>query len=132
MSSHVDRARELRHDPDRHYNCAQGVLVPFAAEAGLNEELAYKIGESFGGGMRSGRVCGALTGTLMAMGLLDLSSPESTQTVIREFTERHEGCTDCRDLLRLAAEHGIERHENCDGLVYEGVEMVEKLLAERA
>ena len=68
----------------------------------------------------------------MAMGLLDLSSPESTQAAIKEFSERHEGCTDCRDLLRLAAEHGIERHENCDGLVYEGVETVEKLLAERA
>lgn len=32
-------------------NCAQSVLVPFAAECGMSEEEAMKLASSFGAGM---------------------------------------------------------------------------------
>jgi len=51
------------------YNCAQSVLGAFCEELGVNKETAFKIASGFGGGMRQGEVCGAVTGALMAIGL---------------------------------------------------------------
>jgi len=51
------------------YNCAQSVLGVFSDELGLSREMAFKIASGFGGGMRQGEVCGAVTGALMAIGL---------------------------------------------------------------
>ena len=65
----LERARELRADTARHYNCCQSVVLPFAEELGLDEEAVLKLAEHFGSGMRRGSVCGAVTGGLMALGL---------------------------------------------------------------
>ena len=65
----LERARELRADTTRHYNCCQSVVLPFAEELGLDEEAVLKLAEHFGSGMRRGSVCGAVTGGLMALGL---------------------------------------------------------------
>ena len=62
----LERARELRADTARHYNCCQSVVLPFAEELGLDEEAVLKLAEHFGSGMRRGSVCGAVTGGLMA------------------------------------------------------------------
>lgn len=62
MSKHLDEAKNLRKSQERHYNCAQSVLIPFAKEAGLDVETAYKIASGFGSGMKTGKVCGAITG----------------------------------------------------------------------
>ena len=51
-------------------HCSQAVLAAFAEECGITEEQALKLGSCFGGGMRKGEVCGAVTGALMALGLL--------------------------------------------------------------
>ena len=51
-------------------HCSQSVLAAFAEECGITEEQALKLGSCFGGGMRKGEVCGAVTGALMALGLL--------------------------------------------------------------
>ena len=41
----MEQVKHLRTDPGgRHYNCAQSILVPFAGEAGLEEEQAYQLG----------------------------------------------------------------------------------------
>lgn len=58
----LERARELRADTVRHYNCCQSVVLPFAEELGLDEEAVLKLAEHFGSGMRRGSVCGAVTG----------------------------------------------------------------------
>ena len=52
------------------FNCCQSVLVSFAADLGLTEEQAFALGSNFGAGMRMGSACGALTGALMALGLM--------------------------------------------------------------
>lgn len=131
MSEHLDRAYELRNDPEHHHNCAQGVLLPFASECGLDEEAACRIADHFGGGMRTGRTCGALTGALMALGLLGKGDPALAEEAFRRFEEAH-GCVDCAQLLAASLKRGEERKTHCDGLVYEAVQMVEGLSAARA
>ena len=55
----MEQVKHLRTDPGgRHYNCAQSILVPFAGEAGLEEEQAYQLGAMFGSGMNHGATCG--------------------------------------------------------------------------
>ena len=53
---------------DRGFNCSQSVLCALSEETGLDENLAARLGTCFGGGMRCGNVCGAVTGGLMAIG----------------------------------------------------------------
>lgn len=130
MSSHLERAVEVRNDPTRHHNCAQGVLAPFAEECGLDEGLAYRLCSGFGGGLCSGRTCGALVGTIMALGLEGHADRTTVAAIMREFAQRHNGCTDCRDLLRASRERGEIKKEHCDGLVYEGVKTVDRIVTE--
>ncbi len=51
-------------------HCSQAVLAAFAEECRITEEESLKLGSCFGGGMRKGEVCGAVTGALMVLGLL--------------------------------------------------------------
>ena len=70
MTNHMETAHALRGRTDVHFNCCQSVLVSFAADLGLTEEQAFALGSNFGAGMRMGSACGALTGALMALGLM--------------------------------------------------------------
>ncbi len=91
----------------RGFNCAQSVLSAFADRAGLSTEHALRVAGPFGGGIaRSGEMCGALSGALMALGLLyGEDRPEAKEhiyTIAREFSEqfrRRHGSILCRDLL---------------------------------
>ena len=51
-------------------HCSQSIIAAFAEECGITEAQALKLGSCFGGGMRKGEVCGAVTGALMVLGLL--------------------------------------------------------------
>jgi C_GCAxxG_C_C family probable redox protein len=56
---------------DRKFNCAQSVFAPFALKYGLDFDKAMKIATPFGGGMgHAGQICGAVSGGLMAIGLV--------------------------------------------------------------
>ena len=112
----MEHARQLRAIVDKHYNCCQSVLVPFAGEMGLSEEQAYALGAHFGSGMRHGSTCGALTGALMVLGTMGYGEQEA-QAVLRAFREKN-GCTDCARLLAAARERGEEKKPHCDRLVY--------------
>lgn len=53
------------------YNCSQAVAVAFCREMGLEPDYAARLASSFGGGMgRMREVCGAVSGMLMAAGVL--------------------------------------------------------------
>lgn len=128
MSIYVDRAKELRAIDVPHYNCAQGVLVPFAERAGISADDAYAIGQAFGRGMQTGNVCGAVTGALMALGAIGAADPETVQAVIKRMRDNHGGVITCDELLRKNEEAGGDRHVHCDGLVFEAVSIVEEYL----
>ncbi len=52
-------------------NCAQSVFLAFSDLCGMDEKTALKVSAPFGGGVgRMREVCGALSGCLMAAGML--------------------------------------------------------------
>lgn len=131
MSKYLDRAHEIRAIVEPHHNCAQSVLMSFTQSLNLDDETAYKIGVAFGAGMKSGLVCGVITGGLMVLGLFGVDDQETTQKLIKDFKEKHSNMIDCADLLRVNSEAGGQRKPHCDALVYEMVEYVENILKER-
>jgi C_GCAxxG_C_C family probable redox protein len=94
-----------------HYNCAQSVFIPFVRETGMDERLAYKIATPFGGGMgQNGQVCGAVSGALLAIGLLrgideiDAEKKAACYALAKEFQDRFvelHGDLTCPGLLGL-------------------------------
>ena len=125
--NHVEEAKHLRQEPaGRHYNCAQSLLVPFAAEIGMEKEEAYALGAFFGAGMMHGSACGTLTAALMILGKCG-KAKETAQNLVEDFLTAH-GTTDCRCLLAAAEEKGIARKQNCDGLVLGMCQKLDEIL----
>ena len=127
--NHLPEVEKMRACTTRHYNCAQSVLIPFAADAGIDEEAAFRVAANFGGGMKMGSVCGAVTGGLMALGLLGLDDPSDANAFCRRIRDNHEGCLLCRELLKMNAERGGQKKPHCDAMVYEAVALTEEMLS---
>ena len=116
----------LRADPEKHYNCTQSLLIPYAEELGITKEQAAALGAHFGSGMGCGSVCGAITGALMVMGSLGV--PVSARAeLFRRFREKN-GDVDCAPLLRSAAQRGEERFVHCGRLVEECMDYLEEII----
>ncbi len=122
--THSEHAAALRADAATHYNCAQSVLIPFAKEAGLSEEQANALAANFGSGMRYGATCGAVTGALMALGILGYGEEES-RALLDAFQSEH-GDLACARLVELSSEKGLEKKTYCDQLVLSAVALVER------
>lgn len=127
-SPYLRRVDELCLARERHYNCAQKTLIPFAPGAGLDEETAYAVAANFGGGMKRASVCGAIAGGLMALGLYGLDDPGTVGEYYRRLRASHDGLFDCADLLRTSRERGEDRRAHCDGMVRECAALVEALM----
>lgn len=130
MSRYMDRCREIRAIASPHYNCAQGVLIPFAEAKGMDPDTAYALAANFGSGMKMGATCGAVSGSLMVLGLYGLSDSQTVQEFYRAFCGNHDGLTNCRDLLAASHRRGENQKAHCDGLVFECVDIVENILRE--
>lgn len=106
------------------YNCAQAVLLAFTDETGLTIEQSALISSSFGGGMGKLReVCGAVSGMLMAAGLvIGYSNPtdmnakaehyKNVQNLANSFKSKNNSII-CRDLLTgsLSSKNSISHDE---------------------
>lgn len=119
---------EIRNDPSVHYNCAQAVMMAYAPEIGMTEEAAKGVAVNFGSGMKCGKTCGAITAGLMVLGTKGIESPLIISKFMRMAAEKHEGLTDCADLLKLNAENGGDKKSHCDGMVCEAIEAVDEIL----
>lgn len=107
MKDHVKESQDLF---ESGFNCAQSVLLSFCEELGLSKETASKIASPFGGGIGGhGKLCGALTGAMMVIGLkygsAGSSDPDSKKisrekahTLIENFEEKHGSCN-CNELI---------------------------------
>lgn len=126
---HMETAKRLRADTAKHCNCAQAVLCAWAEEMGLSEEQAFRLGAHFGSGMRHGSTCGAVTGALMALGMMGGDEKDAAR-LLQQVREGH-GALDCATLLRTSHERGVPRKAHCDGLVFEMVQALEDLRAAR-
>ena len=104
---------------DAGYNCAESVLLTFAADWGASGLVRLATG--FGGGLgRSGDTCGALAGGVIALGMRlgrddpdDEAAKECCYQATAELRERFRevcGAVDCRYLtgVDLSTESGRE------------------------
>jgi len=87
------------------YNCAESIIKAFNEDTGL--DIPVSIASPFGGGMTIGGTCGAITGTLMAVGALKgrntseekNDSRTLTKEVIAKVKEKY-GTLECIELKK--------------------------------
>ena len=78
----IKRVKKTAHEYDRHSGCSQGVLLALQEEFGIGSDEVFKAATVLSGGVaRHGETCGALLGSLMALGLVvGREKMEDTQT----------------------------------------------------
>lgn len=91
------------------YDCGQISLLSAAPKLGLSREEALALTAGFGGGMLAGETCGAVVGSLIAIGCKngawapgDLEAKDRVMAQIAAFRSRFTesaGSCMCRDLL---------------------------------
>ncbi len=108
MIDHAERAKALFEEG---YNCAQAVFCAFDDVTGLDRDTSARLASSLGGGMgRLREVCGAVSGALLALGLLrgysdpaDPALKRDHYARVRDLAGRFRGRSGtilCRELLR--------------------------------
>ena len=79
----------------------------------------------------SGHDRGAVTGSLMAIGLAGVDDPKIPGELFRKIRENHDGLINCKDLLRVNAENGGEKMPHCNAMIRECIDYVEEILREK-
>jgi C_GCAxxG_C_C family probable redox protein len=148
MSAREEKALKLFSNGNN-YNCAQAVVGAFCEENGLDKNIAFKLANGFGGGIRCGDTCGAVSGAVMAIGLKcgfyaekDFEQKRFCYTKTDEFLEtfrKENGSTLCRDLLGadIRSPEDFKKPEIrelfktlCPKMVASAVRIVEKIVFE--
>ena len=102
------------------FNCAQCVLKANEEKCSIDDSTATKITEGFGGGVRCGEICGAISGGVMALGLCGAKAAD-----VKKFTSAFKdkyGCVRCLDLKTK----GIA----CDDLIEFSADLTDKTIKE--
>lgn len=129
MNQHIEKAMALRQEVPMVNNCAETILRTYAAELGLEEDTAAALATNFGGGMKCGSTCGAITAGLMILGAKGITSPSVLAEFRKRIADNHDGLTNCVDLLRANAQKGGVKKEHCDGMIREAIELIDELSA---
>ena len=111
-------------------NCCQAVLGACCEKWDMDADTAYRLGAFFGGGMRRGQVCGALTGALMALGMEygDENNRKSTKSIeLMKAFQQEFGSVLCKELL---GEDGKKKKELCPVLIKFCADYLEKEFSE--
>lgn len=90
------------------YNCAQSVFAACGEYTGMDEKTALAISAGFGGGARSGELCGAITGAVMANDLVfpfndssDAAAKQKIAAIAKQCVDAAKekyGCVRCAEL----------------------------------
>ena len=106
MTTAGERAKEYFVSGD--YKCAESVLLAVAEELGIENELIPSIASGFCSGMaRTGGLCGAVAGGVMALGLVygHQNKTQSSDKIyaiekifLKEFTDKF-GSSNCEELV---------------------------------
>jgi C_GCAxxG_C_C family probable redox protein len=134
----------------KRFTCSAAVFSAFSEELGLDPDTARKIACGFGAGIsKTGNVCGAVSGGVMAIGLKygkyvegDDAATEKTRALVRRFVEefiRRNGSVNCTKLLGYdlsdpkayaAAQASGIFIERCPPLVRDAADILEKILTD--
>ena len=111
------------------FNCAQSVLGACGEYTGLDENTALAVSAGFGGGVRSGEICGAISGAVMAIGMAqqkDPADPETkaktaaqTKELVKAFREKY-GCVRCFELKQAGV--------SCAELIEYAAQLAEEII----
>lgn len=105
-------------------NCAQSVLAACGKYTGLEQQTALSVAAGFGGGVRSGEICGAISGAVMAIGMAE-PDKRKVAALARQCVDsfRQEfGCVRCLELK--------QNRVSCDRLIEFGAQFVDELMNE--
>ena len=128
-SKYIEKAMTMRGQP-LCPNCAETIMMTFAERMGLTPEQSRALGTNFGGGMRRGGVCGAVTSALMVLGAMGINDPSVAAGIQKKIRENHDGMIDCADLLRANAQSGGQKKAHCDGMIREAIGLIEEYMGE--
>ena len=129
------------------FNCSQAVVGTYSEQFGLDCDKASKVATGFGGGMRMGGTCGAVTGAFMVLGLKygnstakDKEAKAETYKIIEEYTSRFKSRNNsvaCRELLGcdISTPEGMKEARDkglfsstCPRMVQDAAEILEEML----
>jgi C_GCAxxG_C_C family probable redox protein len=134
------RAENLFHT--RQYHCAEAVLLALnlGFRAGLSDHHAVALASGLPVGVGgSGCMCGALSGAILALGLLlggehphrNRASVRRASAVLHDRFKTAHGSTCCRVLTRKAEKAGLARFDRCAAFTGDGAEIAARLALER-
>ena len=133
---HVSRALEINRSC---YNCAQSILCAFSDRTGLDEKTSLRLAAGLGGGLRSGEVCGAVSGAVLVLGALypfedsaDQKAKQRIAALAREFCARFRekyGVLRCDELLERTAGQD-KRYRYCPDYVRDCAQLLEEMIGE--
>ena len=142
VSNLTDKAKNIMEE--RRGHCAQAIFATFGehlSQGKVNFDTCMKISSAFSGGVaRTGNVCGAVTGALMALGLKygEGDSSKVNEVAIRLFEEFKSlnGSIICRELINhdLITEEDVKQafktgaFNNCSKYVEDVSLILERLL----
>jgi C_GCAxxG_C_C family probable redox protein len=130
------------------FACSQAILAVYGEPLGLEQSMAFRIGEGFAGGIAGmGKTCGAVAGASMVIGLKygrtragDKRAKEKTAKLLKKFIQRFEArnhSIECKELIgceidtpgksRQARRKGVFS-TICPGLVRDAAEIIEEIL----
>ena len=135
----------------RGFNCCQSVVAAFADLTGLTEQESVNFSVGFGGGAATGELCGAISGAIMVLGLLNpvdmkdpVGSKKKVMALSKDFQARFAArfsAVRCEELLKnkaapdaanTPAAHALGIAGHCSIMIVTAVEIVEEMLKERA
>lgn len=144
----MPRSNEAQKTFDSGFNCAQSMLYTYGKEYFKADAFALKLASAFGAGITyRGEMCGAVSGSLMVIGLhygysdlnMDLEK-EMNFLVSREFLaafEKQNGSLLCNQLVKseINTPEGLEYarqndlfSKTCPGLIASAAAILESLL----
>ena len=144
MSARAELANQFH---ERGYSCAQAVACAFADVIGLEEQQIAALLSGFGGGFRSGELCGVISGAITVLGARwphavaeDKDAKEFAAEKAKEFQRRFlekfpaVRCADLKELPCAAEKSPTARklglEKTCAVYITAAVEIVEEMLAE--
>lgn len=129
------------------FNCCESILMGLLDHLGVQSELVPQIATGFGGGIgHTGRICGALTGATMVLGIrYGRKDPRDTETrdrcyqLVERFLQEAQdalGSLECLDLIGvpLSTEEGLRIYreknlrETCNRIIVTVENLAKKYL----